>query len=331
MRIKELKILGHYRNLAHQCIRFPESNFLALVGANGSGKTSILDIISVISMDIQDESFCFEGVYEDSNGDTFLMNTKDIQNKNIPVTYFESDRFIGESLIYYFKSKDSLNKFINISKEFFSGLNKKLVNVELDSSIQFIFSNSRLSLNRLGEGCRIFLSMISDLLMVEESLKEETSIILIDELEIHLHPSLHRIVVKILKKYFSELQIIVTTNSPMVISELPKEEVRLIDPKDSEIINCEYHTYGADSNRLLNVVFDTDERPNEVKKLFEEFSYKIASRDFDKAKEILSRLKDLVGELDSEIISCQVTLDLEQLDEKCFGDKHKRISFRQEL
>lgn len=327
MKIKELKILGHYRNLAHQHIKFPESNFLALVGINGSGKTSILDIISVLSMDIKDDSLQFEGLYEDSNGNIFSMNTKEIQNKRIPIIYFESDRFMEDSLIYHFKTEESLNKFTLIAKDFFLELNKKLIKVEKNNElIQFIFSNSKLSFNQLGEGCRIFLLMISDLLMAVEGIKRETPIVLIDELELHLHPSLHRTLVVILKKYFPELQFIITTNSPMVISQLSSNEVRIINSKDYLIDICEYHTYGTDVNRLLELVFDTDERPRMVKNLFEQFSFKVADRNFSEAKDILAKLKSIVGELDNEIVSCQVTLDLEQLDEKCFGDKHKNKS-----
>lgn len=322
MKIKELKI-GHFRNLSHQHLKF--SNFTAIVGENGSGKSSILEVIAVLAMDIEDKSLEFEGIFEDSNGELISMDMKSVQLEHVPLTYFTSDRFINESSnTYCFHLKESLDKFTSIARDLFQILGKNLVKVDdRQGYLFFTFSDSSaVSLNNLGEGCRVFLSTIRDLLMVLE--KEDLKpIVLIDELEIHFHPLVHRTLVEILKKYFSELQIIITTNSPVLISQLSKEEIRIID-KDSEVISCEYHTFGSDANKLLRLVFDTDERPSDVKKLFEQFSFLIADRNFPEAKEVLSRLKSIVGELDSEIVSCQVTLDLEQLDEKCFGDKHKK-------
>ena len=331
MRIKELEI-NHYRNLSHPYIKFSESNITAITGVNGSGKTSILDAIALLAMNVKDMSLDIKGIFEDDDGDTFsyhtLIDTLVIQSKQINLTYIDSYRYTREDSLNVplelLEDKEVLDKFTNIARDFYKVLNKNLLKVSKDTlSLKLIFSDSsEFTLNQLGDGCRVFLSTIIELLYVEKL--KPIPIVLIDELEIHLHPSLHRMLIIILKKYFSKLQFVITTNSPILISQLSSEEVRIINPIDYLVDICEYHTFGADANRLLKLVFDTDERPEDIKRLFEDFSFKVADRNFLEAKNILAKLKSIVGELDSEVLGCQVTLDLEQLDEKCFGDKHKK-------
>lgn len=324
MRVKEIKT-GHFRNLLHKQLKFPKSNFLAIVGNNGSGKTSILDLISILSKDIATDIYELEGIFEDNKGDVFVKNKKENHNKEVPIIYFDSNKCLKSLLKWDLDSDYDLDKLFEISKELFSLSDKKLLEIKKEKDFQFIFPDKKLNINQLGDGYRTFLNIIFVLLKVLKDNKGiNLPIVLIDELELHIHPSLHRDLVKIIKAYFTDLQIIITTNSPLIVSELPKEEVRFINPKNYNIEECEYPTYGADSNRLLNIMFDTSERPEEIKEMFKEFSYKIAYRDFKNAREILSRLKKLIGELDSEIVSSQVTLDLELLDEKCFGDKHRQ-------
>ena len=333
MKIREFRINGHFRNLAHLKIDFSKSsNITAVVGENGSGKSSLLNAISLLVMDAIDSSLDFEGVFEDSNNETFIINMKnmkDIQNKKINILSFDSNRFSNseEYLKLELTEQESKKLFFLVTKKLFAGLNKTLIKIDLDKNNQpvFITSYSKISLSKLGEGCRIFLSMILKLLSSLEKEREELPIVLIDELELHFYPKVHRILVSILKKCFPDIQFIIITNSPLVISELSNEEVRIIDSSNFNICSCAYHTFGSDVNTLLRLVFNSDERPSEIKRLFEEFSFEVANRNFTKAKDILSRLKFVLGENDSDIVSCTVTLDLEELDEKVFGDKHKKI------
>ena len=330
MKIREFRINGHFRNLAHLKIDFSKSsNITAVVGENGSGKSSLLNAISLLAMDAIDSSLDFEGVFEDSNNEIFIINMKEIQDKKINMLIFDSNRFSNseEYLKLELTEQESKKLFFLVTKKLFAGLNKTLIKIDLDKNNQpvFITSYSKISLSKLGEGCRIFLSMILKLLSSLEEEKEELPIVLIDELELHFYPKVHRTLVSILKKCFPDIQFIIITNSPLVISELLNEEVRIIDSSNFNICSCAYHTFGSDVNTLLRLVFNSDERPSEIKRLFEEFSFEVANRNFTKAKDILSRLKFVLGENDSDIVNCTVTLDLEELDEKVFRDKHKKI------
>lgn len=319
MKIKELKI-EHFRRLPKQSIQFSDSNFTVFVGLNGSGKTSLLDSIYLLSFDNSKIDGEFEGVFEDTNGEIFIKDFQKKENMHIPLIYFDSDRF-SKGIKLAYDNSFNFRKFLKISKELFSEIGRDLIEIDYcNDIINFIFLDLILEINQLGSGYKTFLSMIFEILKKEK----DYPIVLIDELELHFHPSLHRTLIDILKKYFPDLQFIVTTNSPSIVQMLSKEEVRIINSSDFVVDSCEFHTYGTDANRLLNLVFDTDERPSEIKNLFNNFYDRVSNRDFKFAKDILEDLRKILGDLDSEIVSCQVTLDLEQLDEKCFGNKHKK-------
>ena len=72
-----------------------------------------------------------------------------------------------------------------------------------------------------------------------------TAIILIDEIELHLHPKLQRQIIPKLKQTFPNCQFVITTNSPLVLSHIPGECVWKLTQRDGEsrVVQSE-STYG---------------------------------------------------------------------------------------
>jgi predicted ATP-binding protein involved in virulence len=62
-------------------------------------------------------------------------------------------------------------------------------------------------------------------------LKETPGVVLIDELDVHLHPKWQRRVASDLKRTFPGIQFICTSHSPQVIGELSSDEIRLMRPE----------------------------------------------------------------------------------------------------
>lgn len=94
----------------------------------------------------------------------------------------------------------------------------------------------------LSDGTRNFIALISDIAykavtlnphLKENALKETEGIVLIDELDLHLHPEWQRRIVKSLKETFPRIQFICTTHSPFIIQETEKDELLII--RDSKI------------------------------------------------------------------------------------------------
>ena len=96
-----------------------------------------------------------------------------------------------------------------------------------------------LDLSQLSDGERSFLAMICDLgrrLALANPLLNDplhgAGVVLIDELELHLHPKWQREAPEKLRKTFPNIQFIATTHSPFVIQALKPGELINLDPDE---------------------------------------------------------------------------------------------------
>lgn len=71
-------------------------------------------------------------------------------------------------------------------------------------------------------------------------------------------------------------------------------------------------TYGRTVEEILREVMDTNVRPDEVVGMQKEFDRAVDNEDYDSAKKILDKMKDIMGENANEIIENQIVLDVEQ-------------------
>ena len=101
----------------------------------------------------------------------------------------------------------------------------------------------------LSDGYRNVIGLVADLAhrmailnpFLGERVCEETSgVVLIDEIDLHLHPSWQKKIVNDLKRTFPKVQFIVTTHSPFIIQSLENGELRRLQSKDDdEVVNSE--------------------------------------------------------------------------------------------
>jgi predicted ATP-binding protein involved in virulence len=84
-------------------------------------------------------------------------------------------------------------------------------------------------------------------------LRKTPGVVLIDELDVHLHPRWQRRVPADLKRTFPGIQFVCTSHSPQVIGEVTRDEVRLLR---SAGITAPAVALGADTNWLLDHVMD---------------------------------------------------------------------------
>lgn len=85
------------------------------------------------------------------------------------------------------------------------------------------------------------------------------AIMLVDEIDLHLHPSWQQRVLGDLMRAFPCTQFIVTTHSPQVLTTIPSECIRILD--DEKIYSAPPGTEGAESSRVLKRVLKVDVRP----------------------------------------------------------------------
>lgn len=100
-------------------------------------------------------------------------------------------------------------------------------------------ANMRLSLQQLSDGERAFIAILGDLVRRLALANPELSnpleghgVVLIDELELHLHPRWQREVVDKLRTSFPNIQFIATTHSPFIIQALRPGELITLDPEE---------------------------------------------------------------------------------------------------
>jgi predicted ATP-binding protein involved in virulence len=98
----------------------------------------------------------------------------------------------------------------------------------------------KLQFRQLSDGYRNIIGMVADIAyrciklnphLGENAVKETPGIVLIDELDLHLHPNWQRRIVEDLKNTFPGIQFVATTHSPFIIQSLKEDELRNLDRK----------------------------------------------------------------------------------------------------
>ena len=139
----------------------------------------------------------------------------------------------------------------------------------------------------------------------------EEAVILIDELDLHLHPKWQKRILKDLMDIFPKVQFIVSTHAPEVINSVKKGSVVIL--RNNEVINATDETYGKDANTILREVMEVSSRPDIIRFLFEKFYELLDSGEWKMAEEIIGQLEKEIGNNDPEINACRVRLELKQM------------------
>ena len=173
----------------------------------------------------------------------------------------------------------------------------------------------------LSDGTKSILSMIADIAyrmailnpqLLDNILKETPGIILIDEIDMHLHPNWQTKIISILYKIFPKIQFIFTTHSPNVLSNVSNKNVLILD--NYEIYPLENMTYGRDVESILREVMKTEVRPKEVVEKLELFNDLLDEENIVEAKKVLEELEEILGKDDSNVVEREVSLRLEELE-----------------
>ena len=186
----------------------------------------------------------------------------------------------------------------------------------------------RMSLSLLSDGYRTTLSMVADIAyrmallnpaLGEKVLSETPGIVLIDEVDLHLHPLWQARILGDLRSIFPKVQFIVTTHAPIVISSVGKQHIRLLN-NDEEAQVPSAEVYGSDVGRVLISVMGAPERPEGVQRKFDEFYNVLGVGDFDQARTLLDELVKTVGNDDTDVVGAQTALSLEEADARYAAD-----------
>lgn len=122
---------------------------------------------------------------------------------------------------------------------------------------------------RLSDGVKAMLGLTADIAYrcvklnpyLESPTEETNGIVLIDEVDMHLHPKWQQTVLSDLQTAFPNIQFIVTTHSPQVLSTVRRESIRIIGPDANRAEPPLAMTYGELSGDVLQSVMMVDPQP----------------------------------------------------------------------
>lgn len=143
-------------------------------------------------------------------------------------------------------------------------------NKKLDSFVVTHPDMGQLLVDNLSDGFRAVISMAADLAyrMVRinpqlgfKAVTNTPGVVLIDEIDMHLHPLWQQTVLMDLMHAFPSVQFIVTTHSPQVLSTVPAESIRvLVWSTKFEGIRYVDFSYGADAAQILSDIQNVGSR-----------------------------------------------------------------------
>jgi len=167
-----------------------------------------------------------------------------------------------------------------------------------------------LVLNQLSDGERGLLAVIFDIARrlaianpgLDDSIAEGKAIILMDEIELHLHPIWQRQVLRRFTETFKNCQFIVTTHSPQVLGEVEHRCIRYLMHEDDNIIAwTPPRSLGLDTSRVLEEIMDAKARNADIEDALHELSRLIDDENFEAAKQRMTALQVTLGEDDPEL------------------------------
>jgi len=135
-------------------------------------------------------------------------------------------------------------------------------------------------------------------------------VVLIDELDVHLHPSWQRRVASDLQRIFPKIQFITTSHSPQVIGEIPRDNVLQLAATQGEQVTHPRVSRGADANWILDhVMTGASSLSREAQDPRDEAELALSEGRFDEAREALSRLRSLQQGDTGDLVRLESELD----------------------
>jgi predicted ATP-binding protein involved in virulence len=182
-----------------------------------------------------------EGVYN-----VFLDWHQPTASSNVFLSWFKT----YEDEVNKFQQPEDI-LFLNVLKAAITSVIPKWTDMAFsakDNDLMGIYTDeegniSRLPFSCLSDGYRNVIGMVADIAyrciqlnpgLGEKVLLDTEGIVLIDEIDLHLHPEWQRNIVADLKKTFPRIQFIATTHSPFIVQSLSKDELIILD-KNAEV------------------------------------------------------------------------------------------------
>jgi len=183
-----------------------------------------------------------------------------------------------------------------------------------DQDITIGFADGRvMNYSTLSDGQKTYIAMVADIArraiilnphLGADAVKKTPGVILIDELDLHLHPRWQRTIIANLKKTFPLMQFFATTHSPIIIGEAKPEELVVLTETGQRQIS---RSLGMTSNDVLEIIMGAPARDEAIEQHLTELFNAIEDVELERATQLLKDLRDEVGDI-PEILSAEAAL-----------------------
>jgi predicted ATP-binding protein involved in virulence len=158
-------------------------------------------------------------------------------------------------------------------------------------------SGVTLDASQLSDGERGVLALVLDIARrlsqanpsLADPLRDGEAIVLIDEIDLHLHPKWQRTIVEHLTGVFPRCQFIATTHSPQIVAAVEPEQIQLLTP--DEVLHPD-RSLGMDSNWILRHLMEADDRPESAAKAIQTAEGLIEKGSIKRARAAIKMAKD---------------------------------------
>ncbi len=169
-------------------------------------------------------------------------------------------------------------------------------------------------IDQLSDGYRTTLAMVMDIAsrmteasLVTEDILSTEGIVLIDEIELHLHPGWQQTILSNLMRTFPKVQFIVTTHSPQILTTVRQEQIYVLGQNTEGRYVAgrpRIRTYAEESHDVLQAVMGVDPQPPVPEKKDLEHLTELAEQglyDSDEANRLLKRLQECISPNHSQL------------------------------
>ncbi|HCM6055451.1 TPA: AAA family ATPase [Klebsiella aerogenes] len=289
-----------------------------------------------LKKEIESISSTIEQLRAVSNIDSSIINNLEIsrEEKRLQLKKISNDGILSSSVLY----KNVINAILKFLPEFES---INLVYSETDFKLVLTKNGIELDAQQLSQGEKTILTLVGDLARRLSLLNPELQnpfegkgIVLIDEIDLHLHPMWQQKIIERLLTTFPNVQFILSTHSPQVLSTVPARSIRILEEVQDELGNTSikaikprYQTKGLINSDALLYGMGTDPVPpvNEVKWL-EDYKEAIELDQFDSESAIALR-RNIVkhfGEEHPLVIECDQMISLMKFKREIRNKKNNK-------
>ena len=182
-------------------------------------------------------------------------------------------------------------------------------------------NGKRLTVNQLSDGEKCLIALVGDLARrlaianpVSANPLEGAGIVLVDEIDLHLHPVWQRMVVPNLLKVFPQCQFIISTHSPHIITHVRPENLYLLKQTTTGIdAEQPRESYGKTVDRILEDLMGLKTtRPDDVDADLKVIFQTINTGTLEDARKQISELRDDIGG-DPDLVKAEVLIKRKEI------------------